>query len=86
MCFGYAPGCSGVARTHFIEGLAISQRIVSEAGGRIDVRSREGFGTTFVILLPAEGDPQLDTFEAERAPAQSLDPDGAGVRLEPVEP
>ena len=67
-------------------GLAISQRIVSEAGGRIDVRSREGFGTTFVILLPAEGDPQLDTFEAERAPAQSLDPDGAGVRLEPVEP
>jgi signal transduction histidine kinase len=67
-------------------GLAISQRIVSEAGGRIDVRSREGFGTTFVVLLPAEGDPQLDTFEAERAPAQSPDPDGATVRLEPIEP
>lgn len=67
-------------------GLAISQRIVSEAGGRIDVRSREGFGTTFVVLLPAESDPQLDTFEAERASAQSLDPDGATVRLEPIEP
>ena len=34
-------------------GLAISQRIVQGAGGRIDVRSYEGKGSTFSVLLPA---------------------------------
>jgi signal transduction histidine kinase len=66
-------------------GLAISQRIVSEAGGRIDVRSREGHGTTFVVLLPAVQEVAPDTFEAERQADQSVRPE-APVRLEPVEP
>jgi signal transduction histidine kinase len=65
-------------------GLAISQRIVSEAGGRIDVRSREGLGTTFVVMLPAEPESLLDSFEAERASDHSPEPEG--VRLEPAEP
>lgn len=34
-------------------GLAISQRIVQGAGGRIEVRTREGEGTTFDVVLPA---------------------------------
>ncbi|MCC6522620.1 MAG: two-component system sensor protein [Polyangiaceae bacterium] len=34
-------------------GLAISQRIVQVAGGRIEVRTREGAGTTFTVILPA---------------------------------
>ncbi|MBK6513829.1 MAG: two-component system sensor protein [Polyangiaceae bacterium] len=34
-------------------GLAISQRIVQSAGGRIEVRSYEGKGTTFTVVLPA---------------------------------
>ena len=34
-------------------GLAISQRIVQGAGGRIDVRSYEGKGSTFAVILPA---------------------------------
>jgi signal transduction histidine kinase len=67
-------------------GLAISQRIVSEAGGRIDVRSREGIGTTFVVLLPAAPDTPLETFEAERAEATSADAETPGVHLEPAEP
>ena len=69
-------------------GLAISQRIVSEAGGRIDVRSREGVGTTFVVLLPAETDAPLDTFEAEvdAEADQSTAGEGAPVGLEPAEP
>jgi len=67
-------------------GLAISQRIVSEAGGRIDVRSREGHGTTFVVLLPAAIEAPLDSFEAEREADQSKSPDGTPVRLEPAEP
>lgn len=33
-------------------GLAISQRIVNAAGGRIEVRTREGTGTTVVVQLP----------------------------------
>ena len=37
-------------------GLAISQRIVQGAGGRIDVRSYEGKGSTFSVLLPAARD------------------------------
>jgi signal transduction histidine kinase len=37
-------------------GLAISQRIVQGAGGRIDVRSYEGKGSTFSVVLPAAGD------------------------------
>jgi signal transduction histidine kinase len=67
-------------------GLAISQRIISEAGGRIDVRSREGFGTTFVILLPAEGDATLDTFEAEEVVDPAPEQAGSPAHLEPVEP
>lgn len=69
-------------------GLAISQRIVSEAGGRIDVRSRQGFGTTFVVLLPAE-EPE-PTFDALSPPGEDDDStaeaEGAPARLEPAEP
>jgi two-component system sensor histidine kinase HydH len=67
-------------------GLAISQRIVSETGGRIDVRSRQGAGTTFVVLLPAEPNSALDGFEAEQDSDQSSEPDGTRARLEPAEP
>jgi signal transduction histidine kinase len=34
-------------------GLAISQRIVQGAGGRIEVRSYEGKGSSFAVILPA---------------------------------
>lgn len=34
-------------------GLAISQRIAQGAGGRIEVRSYEGKGSTFAVILPA---------------------------------
>jgi two-component system, sporulation sensor kinase E len=36
-------------------GLSIAQRIVYEHGGRIDVASESGDGTTFMIYLPAAG-------------------------------
>ena len=36
-------------------GLSMCHRIVTEHGGRIDVRSEEGAGTSFTITLPLEG-------------------------------
>lgn len=36
-------------------GLSICHRIVSEHGGTIDVESKEGIGTTFLIKLPVKG-------------------------------
>jgi len=35
-------------------GLSIAARIVNEHGGRLDLKSREGKGTTFIIHLPIE--------------------------------
>jgi signal transduction histidine kinase len=36
-------------------GMAISYRIVQEHGGRIDVESREGVGTSITVALPRKG-------------------------------
>jgi C4-dicarboxylate-specific signal transduction histidine kinase len=36
-------------------GLCIVQRVVDEAHGKIRVRSRKGFGTTFFVTLPING-------------------------------
>jgi len=35
-------------------GLSIASRIIEEHGGRLEVKSREGEGTTFIIKLPIE--------------------------------
>ena len=35
-------------------GLSIALRIIEEHGGRLDVKSREGEGTTFIITLPEQ--------------------------------
>jgi len=37
-------------------GLAIVQSVISDHGGRINVRSEAGRGTTFVIELPSDSD------------------------------
>lgn len=62
-------------------GLAISQRIVSAAGGRIEVRaSGDGPGTTFVVRLPVDGLVQ-DAPSADSGGAQApvlLTRDGQG--------
>ena len=36
-------------------GLSISYGIVKEHGGRLDVKSETGNGTTFIMTLPAGG-------------------------------
>jgi signal transduction histidine kinase len=42
-------------------GLAICQRIVQTAGGRIEVRTDEGKGSTFSVVLPAATEPGVST-------------------------
>lgn len=53
-------------------GMAISYRIVQEHGGRIDVLSREGSGTTIIIVLP------------DNASARSRVPTDPGSRATPA--
>jgi signal transduction histidine kinase len=40
-------------------GLTIAYKIVSQHGGRIDVRSELGKGSTFTVVLPIEPPPEL---------------------------
>lgn len=42
-------------------GLAICQRIVQTSGGRIEVRTTEGKGSTFAVVLPAATEPAVKT-------------------------
>jgi len=51
-------------------GLPISQRIVSEAGGRILVRSASDEGTTFVVRFPAEDPVQAQPGEGAASAAE----------------
>jgi signal transduction histidine kinase len=37
-------------------GLSIAARIIEEHRGRLDVQSKEGHGTTFIITLPVQAD------------------------------
>jgi two-component system, NtrC family, sensor histidine kinase HydH len=42
-------------------GLAISQRIVESSGGRIELRTEEGKGSTFLVVLPSSNEPVAAT-------------------------
>ncbi|MCX7807658.1 MAG: ATP-binding protein [Deltaproteobacteria bacterium] len=67
-------------------GLAISQRIVSAAGGRIEVRPGiDGKGVTFVVLLPAVQSEHAAEVGMERraqeAQSEAIEPRGAPIGL-----
>lgn len=59
-------------------GLAISQRIVSAAGGTIEVRSHENVGTTFVVRLPPASEIATEVKDAPvSVPPQGADKGGS---------
>ncbi len=49
-------------------GLPVVQRIAREHGGAVDVRSQEGFGSTFLVTLPAADEPaEVNTATGDQA-------------------
>ena len=50
-------------------GLSIAYKIVTQHGGRIDVRSKQGEGTTVTVTLPVEPPPELATLAEEEITA-----------------
>jgi two-component system, NtrC family, sensor histidine kinase HydH len=49
-------------------GLPISQRIIENHGGTIEVRSQTGTGSTFAVLLPVEADAYASYAESKKGP------------------
>jgi two-component system, NtrC family, sensor histidine kinase HydH len=49
-------------------GLPISQRIIENHGGTIEVRSQTGTGSTFTVLLPLEADAYASYAESKKGP------------------
>jgi signal transduction histidine kinase len=71
-------------------GLPISQRIIENHGGTIEVRSQPGEGATFTVLLPIEADAYAAYLEATREPVRRTPaappPPPPGARLPPPLP
>jgi two-component system sensor histidine kinase HydH len=81
-------------------GLPISQRIIENHGGTIEVRSQPGEGATFTVLLPVEADAyaayaepkvnrtdgRLDSGRLTPAPTPALPPPPLASRLPPPVP
>jgi two-component system, NtrC family, sensor histidine kinase HydH len=66
-------------------GLPISQRIIENHGGTIEVRSQPGEGATFTVLLPIEADAYASYSEAMRA-ADAQQQRRSGPALPPPPP
>jgi two-component system, NtrC family, sensor histidine kinase HydH len=66
-------------------GLPISQRIIENHGGTIEVRSQPGEGATFTVLLPIEADAYASYSEAMRA-AEAQQQRRSGPALPPPPP
>lgn len=62
-------------------GLAISQRIVTAAGGLIEVRSHSGVGTTFIVRLPAVEESAVQVSEAAQSSSRLSSPGLAAPRI-----
>jgi signal transduction histidine kinase len=67
-------------------GLPISQRIIENHGGTIEVRSQPGEGATFTVLLPIEADAYASYSEAMRAAEAQQAQRRSGPALPPPPP
>jgi len=67
-------------------GLPISQRIIENHGGTIEVRSQPGEGATFTVLLPIEADAYASYSEAVRAAEAQQQQRRSGPALPPPPP
>jgi two-component system, NtrC family, sensor histidine kinase HydH len=69
-------------------GLPISQRIIENHGGTIEVRSQPGAGSAFTVLLPVEADAYASYAESKKVPPPipSRRTPISVPALEPIEP
>jgi signal transduction histidine kinase len=68
-------------------GLPISQRIIENHGGTIEVRSQAGAGSSFTVLLPIEADAYASYAESKKGPPPFARRTPVSLPvIEPVEP
>jgi two-component system sensor histidine kinase HydH len=67
-------------------GLPISQRIIENHGGTIEVRSQPGEGATFTVLLPIESDAYAAYAEPKAEARAAIRPDGNKPPPPPLPP
>jgi PAS domain S-box-containing protein len=62
------------------QGLTLARSVMKKHGGRIEVTSKFGAGSTFAIVLPLKESDEAEGEAANRAPAQSSSDDRRAVR------
>jgi two-component system, OmpR family, sensor kinase len=68
------PSAAAARRGGFGLGLPIVRELVHAHGGRVDVSSTPGVGSTFRVTLPREPEPERESASPDRTPVSTVKP------------